>query len=207
VPVHQIPLGIEVADDDLADDLFFLGIVGQAELPQQMPFQGRFARQPGLVGHHFFQGLGFLELDLLGRAGKIPQIIFPVRVADQIGFFVGEIGPFLGARSLNLVFLGQFLGCFLQHGIFQEFLLHGFEQLEPGQLEQFDGLLQLGSHDQLLGQFEVLPEFKAHSVDLRFLIAHDDVVKNITRPGINLPQKAETGNPRDVRYRLKPSPR
>jgi hypothetical protein len=61
------------------------------------------------------------------------------------------------------VLFGNFLDPFFKHGVLQELLLNGFKELESGELEQLDGLLQLWGHDQLLRQLEVLSEFKAHN--------------------------------------------
>jgi len=43
--------------------------------------------------------------------------------------------------------------------------MNGFQQFQTGKLEKLDRLLQLGSHDQLLAEFELLSQFKCcHAV-------------------------------------------
>ena len=62
-------------------------------------------------------------------------------------------------RSHGLIGRGLF-----QEGVLQQFLLDGLQKFDTRKLQQLDGLLQLGGHDQLLRQFELLTKFQCHGV-------------------------------------------
>ena len=60
---------------------------------------------------------------------------------------------------------------FLKQRVFQKLLLHRLHQLQARELQQLDGLLQLRSHDQLLGEFELLAEFQGHRAVISSVLA------------------------------------
>ena len=51
------------------------------------------------------------------------------------------------------------LGVLLEHRVLLELLMHHVDELEAGQLQQLDRLLELWRHHQLLRQLQLLPEF------------------------------------------------
>ena len=85
----------------------------------------------------------------LRGAGKFSQIVFPV-------FGTGYLAVIRFIRLLDfladfVLFSGdRFFLNFLQKGIFQQLTLYRFHQLQTGELQQPDSLLQLGGHDKLL---------------------------------------------------------
>jgi hypothetical protein len=64
-------------------------------------------------------------------------------------------GRLLREISLDLVWL-------LEERVLVHLLAHLLQQLHPGELQQLDRLLQLGSHHQLLRELQVLLEFHPH---------------------------------------------
>ena len=78
-------------------------------------------------------------------------------------------GRLRGRRLLGLRFLGDLprkllveLEALLEDRILLKLLLDRGEELETGELQQLDGLLQLRRHHQLLGQPELLSERDRH---------------------------------------------
>ena len=63
--------------------------------------------------------------------------------------------------QLGRLELGQGL---LEHGVLLDLRLQGLGQLEAAELQQLDRLAQLRRHHQLLGQLQVLSEFKRHGL-------------------------------------------
>jgi len=157
----QIARGVQVPNDHFPDPLLLLRKIGQSQLPLQMPVERGLGRQPGLE-RHVLGNLGLPDLGLLGRRGEVAQVVLPVRVADQIGFAAGFLGVLRPGGDLlgdvvRVLLLIRLLQALLQKWILQQLLLHCLKQLQPGQLQELDSLLQLGRHHQLLRKLELLP--------------------------------------------------
>ena len=74
---------------------------------------------------------------------------------------------------------------FFQNGIFLQLLLNQIDELELIQLQQFDRLLQLGSHHQLLRKSELLFQFERHEI-LCIQPPPDDAIRP-DRPFLRVP--------------------
>ena len=81
---------------------------------------------------------------------------------------------------------GSLLGCSartrpnLEHGVFHQLLANSVHQFGARQLEQFDGLLQLGRHHQLLAELQLLFYLNRHT-------ASSESFRNIiVTPGVAL---------------------
>ena len=134
------------------------------QLPEQMAFQRGLGRVTGLQGRDLFRDLQFPPLRGARRAGELAEIFLPVGIAGKvfvIDFVLGLLVPrlLLILRSHGLIGRGLF-----QEGVLQQFLLDGLQKFDTRKLQQLDGLLQLGGHDQLLRQFELLTKFQCHGV-------------------------------------------
>ena len=123
-----------------------------------MPVQRGLFRIAPFKGRHIVADVELLRLRALGRAGEFAEIIFPVGIARQLavigGVFANIAGAILlfGRRGRLRLRSGLF-----QKRIFHQLLLHGFEQVNPRQLQQTNRLLQLRRHYQLLRKLELLP--------------------------------------------------
>ena len=160
----QIARRTQVADDDLADLLLLVRQGRKMQLPEQMAFQRGLGRVTGLQGRDLFRDLQFPPLRGARRAGELAEIFLPVGIAGKvfvIDFVLGLLVPrlLLILRSHGLIGRGLF-----QEGVLQQFLLDGLQKFDTRKLQQLDGLLQLGGHDQLLRQFELLTKFQCHGV-------------------------------------------
>jgi hypothetical protein len=159
----EVAQAVEVADDRLADGHLPGGEVRELHLPGDVPFQGGLGGQPRLEGEPLVGNLDLAELRLLAGGGKFAEVVFPVRVAHELGvrglLRIARLGG-LGARVVRL--LGERRILLLKERIFQEFRLHGLDEFEAGKSEKLDGLAQLGRHDQALAQLQLLSEFKTH---------------------------------------------
>jgi len=124
-----------------------------------MAGQGRLGREPGLEGHALLRDLVLAHRGLAGGGGEIAQVVVPLGGLQQLALhgpvFLGQVRGvgILGDGGLRALLVELVL---LEQRILQEFLLHGLHQLQPGQLQQLDGLLQLGRHHQLLRKLELL---------------------------------------------------
>ena len=116
-----------------------------------MAFQGGLGGVAGLQGRNFFGGLVLAGLRQAGGTGKFTQIIFPVGVLGQltvIDLFGHGFAPVFGHGFRP----GLFAAGFLQKRVFHQLLLDRFQKFQTRELQQFDGLLQLRGHHQLLCQ-------------------------------------------------------
>ena len=131
-------------------------------MPHEVAFEGRAGRVTGFERTHLLGHFVVAGLDRLRRTGEFPQIVLPVlrtgRFAVVGRFLLLAFGPGFGGRLMRRFFLH-----FFQKRIFQQLALHGFHKLETGKLQEADGLLQLGSHHQLLRKLELLSEFQCHA--------------------------------------------
>ena len=139
----QIAPLIQVADDHGPDVLGGRIESGHAELPQQVFLEGLPA------GHGVLEGREVLFLPHhFGTRHVVPgvgaEIILPLRHAVGHQQFPGRLG--LPDRIVLLPRL-------LQGRVLFQLLGDPFLEVEMGQLEQLDGLLQLGRHHQLRHDF------------------------------------------------------
>ena len=134
------------------------------QLPEQMSLQagaGGIAvfKEAGILGQFALARGG-----LAGSAGEVAQVILPIGISGGflgINIFSFAWGlPGFRVRLKGVFFFIGFAWGFrrvlFQAGIFQELLLHHIRQFQPGKLEQFDGLLQLRGHGQLLAELHLL---------------------------------------------------
>jgi len=174
-------VAVEVADDEGADLLLCLGEVGEVQLPVEVGVQvglrGEDVEAGWLVPVIFFAARGIAAFILVA-------VVFPVYFLEGglAGFDLHLGGPLrcpevgrelLGRRAVDggLARLLAF-GRLFEHGVDLDFLLDGLDQFEPGELQQLDRLLELGSHHQLLAQFQLLPQFKRHRPLVPLAISH-----------------------------------
>lgn len=161
----EVPVLVDVADQ--VEGGLLLG-VGQAEEPDlrfQVVGKGKPARQRVLVvGAPVLLFRIALHAPLASPA--VAEVILPIDAVDEA--FVLRGRRLLrrrrrGRRLRRRRFLfGASVGGFLEGGVDLELLPDRLLELEPGELKQLDRLLQLGSHHQLLGELQVLPEFEGH---------------------------------------------
>ena len=86
------------------------------------------------------------------------------RIARQR--LAGRCRRHVGRRVLAFRLLGRLGLHFLEERILEELLLHDFLQLEGGQLQQLDGLLQQRRHDDSLALSEGEARFHCHGSSL-----------------------------------------
>ena len=148
----QVSRGGQIADDIFSDG-YLLGLhVREMELPEKMSGQSGLAR----IAHFGRHALLFLNLALLEitrRAREVAEIILPVLIARRFPVVdVLLVVVRLAFRFSLLPFLihGGLIHRLLKEGILHQFLAHGFHEIQSGQLQKPDGLLQLGCHDELL---------------------------------------------------------
>ena len=167
------------------------------QLPEQVALKGCLL---GVALHRRGVLLLFLNLALLivlRGAGKISQIVFPVRIAG--GFvLVDRVLPVSLANVLaRRCLLDAFRELFLKVGIFQKFLMDSLYKFQSGELQKPYCLLQLLGHHELLLQLELLTKFKGHN--LRHYLAKKSLScqKNMVLAGLfaQKKQKAETRAP------------
>jgi len=103
-----------------------------------------------------------LHVDSTGGVVFI-DIVFPVRIRAHPlfnGNFFGRgfyfLCPGFGFLGRDGFVRGLINGDFFKRRILLHFLLDHFGKFKPGELKQFDSLLELGCHDQLLGQCKAL---------------------------------------------------
>ena len=181
-PQGQVAVRVQRLDDRLAQAQLVRTKAGHAELLQEVIAQGRGAGEHVLVGgrvlvlaHDAFVARAaggvfaqvvlpvefvvdlavYLHLTIgrgLGGGFNLGCVVARSLRFLAIGtqsHFALWLGPGVQFRLLHV--LGGLFGN-LQQGIFQEFLVDALGQLQAVELQQFDGLLQLGSHHQLLAE-------------------------------------------------------
>ena len=187
---HQVPVAVQVADDQAADPLFLVGKPGIPELRHEMLRQVFGAGERVLVGG---QVLG-REISRRRRGVLrlvVVEILLPVDVVALDVAFVGLLEVRLGHFLRRCGQLARFdalverrdhlrrrlvqLGLRAFGRLFEErVLLHlradQIDQLEPRKLQKLDRLLQLGGHHQLLRHPQALLQFQRHPA-LSFTLA------------------------------------
>ena len=104
-------------------------------------------------GRHALLFLNLALLEITRRAREVAEIILPVLIARRFPVVdVLLVVVRLAFRFSLLPFLihGGLIHRLLKEGILHQFLAHGFHEIQSGQLQKPDGLLQLGCHDELL---------------------------------------------------------
>ena len=168
-----------------------------------MPFQGRFGGESGVEGHALLGKLGFPGQGLAAGAGEIADVVLPLGVLEKFLFHGRVAGIARGAKVVlghGAFRLALLLGGFLEKGVFQKLLLHAFQELQPGKLQELDGLLQLGGHHQLLGKFELLSQFESHFYRRARFCRFVETLRGRCRrprPTKSMPQLKDCGNPPD----------
>ena len=165
----QVALLVQVADDQLRKAAFSLGEITGRELPEQVIVQAARLGEVLLDGRQLVESAA-VSGDRLLQAAVLEELL-PVDLSDGLLALAGVGG--LGRRALELrvcrlrlralarivagaASLDVLVG---QHRVVVELLPDLVDQLQPGELQQFDGLLQLRRHHQLLGQAELLLDF------------------------------------------------
>ena len=129
---------------------------GHAQLPHEVGFQGGFLGVEAFKG----QGLPFFVLTHGGRHEPVFQKAIPIPffhgglgIAVPRGRLRGRlaVGGEIRDRGLLLAGLRLFKLLLLQDRVGLQDLLDFAHQLQLGQLQQLDGLLQLLGHDERLG--------------------------------------------------------
>ena len=152
----QVTPFVQVTDDDRPDVLGGWVDSGHPELPQQVFLECLPA------GHRVLQGRVILFLayhlgtrHVVTRVGA--QIILPL--GDAVGHqrFPSRLG--LPDRVRTAV---VFIASLFQRRVLLQLLRDSFLQIEMGQLEELDGLLQLGRHHQLRHEFLGELDFECH---------------------------------------------
>ncbi len=116
----QIPGRRYIADDDFADILLRIGQWRQTQLPEQMPFQRRLGGVAGFKRSNVFGGFHFPRLIQSGRAGELPQIIFPGSVFGQLFVIHLAIRRSRGFRTVfRLLLRRHILNGFFKKRVFQ----------------------------------------------------------------------------------------
>ena len=134
-----------------------------------MILEGRSLRQLVIIGTVFLVGIRFHQHG--SPRIVLVQVPFPVEIFPDVllDFHLFE-GLFRhGFDLFQVVTLDVLLLGLLQQGILLKLLIDGLQKFEARELKQSDRLLQLGSHDQLLGLLQLLSEFERRheSVPLR----------------------------------------
>ena len=166
----QAPVVVGGVDDREGDQAVRVRQAGEVELPQQLFLQGLaggIARLEIGIRHvvgsaHRCRGRGQQIIPLGIHWQFFGQVPIPVAVSGQLvgpvlavhrAILAGAVGLFPGI-CLALAGKGVILFGF-QQGIAVQGLLYLLLQVQGGQLQQPDSLLQLWRHRQLLAQFEL----------------------------------------------------
>src|SRR6185295_4059474 len=134
------------------------GFLGQAVFPGWWcvaVFRSRFRRERTMdrigVGIEVFLPVERTDLVYCGQFAVDHQIRWVARGGHR------RLSPWLFSSTL-----GFFSGSCLKSGVLLKLLDDHLFQFHSGQLQQLDGLLQLRSHDELLGQLLYLANLKSH---------------------------------------------
>jgi len=153
---HQVAVPVEVADDEARDALVLPVRFGHKKLPEQVIVQRLLAGDEGLV----FGGLPVFAFhcyprggaEILEKPGPVDFVVDFLLYGDfLVGGHFGRRG-FHGFGTLAQGFVTGGIDHLLQRRILFKLLADGIHQLQPGELQELDGHLQLGGHDQLLGE-------------------------------------------------------
>ena len=173
----EVTLDVEVADDDLADLLLARREIGEMELPAEV-----FGELRSPCQHVLERGAPVIVLALgLGSPERVElvlvvvPIVFPIDLAEiarrlRRGRFrrrairggrydTVELGIHVGCRRVAVVFP---LDAVFEHGVLRELFVDQRFELSAGDLENLDGLPQLGCHHQLLRHLLVELGFEGH---------------------------------------------
>ena len=168
----QVAVLVDVPDQVEGGLLLGVRQVEQADLRFEVLGKGQPARQGVfVVGAPVL--LFRLALDAALAAPALAEVIFPVHPVDEAVVLRG--GRLLRRRAgadasgAGVSSSGVPSDRFLEGGIDLQLLPDRLLQLEPGQLQQLDRLLQLGGHHQLLGELQGLSEFQGHQVPFPLL--------------------------------------
>jgi hypothetical protein len=168
----EVAVGIEVPDDEHGHLLLLRRESGESHLPDQVVTEVALPGERGLESWevlvaHVLVRRGGVALQLVVIEVLVPVDLVGTLLALHLLCLLGLLGERRQLLQLGLGGAGPvgtllLVGTLVEQRVLVDLGADEIDELQPRELQELDGLLQLGRHHQLLRHLEVLSELQAH---------------------------------------------